>query len=417
MSVFSQGDFREVTNIRHRTGSRVHPRFCVLLADGSWGSAVQGARQLGLRGVTVLVACVGQGATIVGSSRFCAEARDIEHSGARSFCEAVIEWLRCLPSEGSPVPVIPLSDRMVEYLDHGRDLFPDRFRLAVPERSLVATLISKEHSLAKAQEAGLDVPPWAVVRGFRDLQSVVSKLVFPLIVRPTDWSSAGSVYFKLFVARDQAHFLRDAGRALERGATLLVQEYISAPESSVVFGLVWRSADARLSSVCTGVKRRQAKPEGGVMAWGVAQDDGEVRAMTMRLVEHLDFTGLGGTEFIRANGRLWFVEFNPRPEAIHFLADAAGQPLMWALYKDLCGDDVGGLPMQEPAAVWIGAAWLQRLIERPRDVVVWLVDRVAYICSISHRDALLSLSDPVPFLATVRRLARGAVQQRKNHLS
>lgn len=388
-------------------------RPCILLTEETWGGTLHAARSLHSRGVPVLIATAGRGAAIFGRSRSCTAAADFDLDG-EALCRALIDWASSELDPTSRVVILPTSDRLLQLLSRHRDLFGERFPLAVPPAALVEALIDKTTSLQLAEKAGLDVPPWTTVRSEADIQTV-HRLRLPVIVRPTSWSTAGDTYFKLKVAFTAAELEGVVTGALQRGATLLVQEYLSGREDRVEFGILWRSEDGSEPVVCTGRKVRQSSPEGGVMAWGIAEDLPDVREDAIRFLEGIGFTGLGGIEFIREGGRLRFVEFNPRLEAIHFLATRAGLDTVTLAYEESAYGSSSRRPFtQTAAAAWIGSAWLERVKNDRRSWWTLIRDRIRFARHASKVKAAWTWHDPGPGLAiTLRLLRRGLLRRGK----
>ena len=387
-----------------------HPA-CLLLADGAWGSPLHAMRSLAPRGIATYVATAGSGAALLGRSRFCAAAVDLDPSGSVSFCEAVAAWLaRVHPGDG-PIVVIPLSDRMVSVLDEARHAFPDRFVVSVPSPPSVRTLVDKSLSFRVAEQAGLDVPVWTTVEAESDIERAVATPV-PVAVRPSSWATFGETYFKLHVHDNRAEFEADLRRQVASGARLIAQEYLDVPEDAVEFAILWRSADAAVTAICTGRKRRQSGADGGVMVWGEAVPLPDVAEAAVRYLDSSGFTGLGGIEFIRDRGRLRFIEFNPRLEAIHFLAKGAGVDMVPLAFDDLVGaGPPARIPRQRYAAAWVGSAWLGRFLDDPRARRLLLRDRLRFAMSPNRVRAVWSWTDPLPGLSLSFRLVTSRLRR------
>lgn len=382
---------------------------CLILAEEVWGSALHAARSLGRAGVPVYIATAGHGAAVYRRSRYCAAAADFEFGDHVAFCRALQGWVESLGPGDEAVPVLPLSDRLVECLDVGRDVFSSRFRLSIPSRTAVGELLDKAESLRIAERAGLDVPAWTLVSSMDDLAKTEG-LRLPVAVRPTRWSTVGKTYFKIAVYTDSQALRLGLESMVAQGAQLIVQEYVDAPDDHVEFGMLWRSIDQSATAVCTGRKRRQAAAEGGVMVWGEAVPLPAVEEAALRFLDESRFTGLGGIEFIRRGERNWFIEFNPRLEAIHFLAARAGIDTVRVAYRELALNEVPAeMPRQGPAAAWVGSAALGRFLSNPGDWGLILNDWWRFWRSPNRVRAVWSRDDPAPGLALARRLAHRAV--------
>ncbi|MBN1461853.1 MAG: hypothetical protein JXA57_20170, partial [Armatimonadetes bacterium] len=374
-------------------------------AEEVWGSALHAARSLGRAGIPVYMATAGHGAAIYRRSRYCTAAADFEFGDHVGFCRAVQGWVESLSPEDGPVPVIPLSDRLVECLDVGRDVFSSRFKLSIPSRGVVGGLLDKAESLQVAERAGLNVPRWTLVSDVDDLGKT-EDLRLPVAVRPTRWSTVGRTYFKITVHTDRQTLRLGLASMLAQGAKLIVQEYVDEPDDHVEFGMLWRSTDQSVTVVCTGRKRRQAAAEGGVMVWGEAVPLPAVEDAGLRFVAESQFTGLGGIELIRSDAQHCFIEFNPRLEAIHFLAARAGIDTVLMAYRELAlgemPDEISG---QGLATAWVGSAALNRFVGDPTDWRLILNDWWRFWRSPNRVRAVWSRGDPAPGLALARRLA------------
>mgnify|MGYP001058402534 FL=1 len=149
-----------------------------------------------------------------------------------------------------------------------------------------------------------------------------------------------------------------------------MQEFLDVEADSIEFAIVGTTPAGEIESLTTGRKRASSSDRGGVLAWGEAAWLPDVAEACRAFIAESGFTGVGGIEFIRHSGRLWFVEFNPRLEAIHFLSDLAGVPHLWPHVAGLAGLEMANRkpPAQRPAAIWMETAWLDRVINHPPSI-------------------------------------------------
>ena len=321
------------------------------------------------------------------------------------FLERALTWAREM-APTSQIVVFPFSDRMADTMHSARGLLKDPFRPVLAPEFALDRLLNKALSLSCAEDAGLSVPQWVEVRSLQDL-GMVRSLPPPLIVKPSSWATAGGHPFKLSVHDDSAEAIEFCRTALLSGAHLIVQQFLSVPADQVEFGIVWASADGSVVDVCTGRKRRQSSDDGGVMAWGETEELTDLRALAIEFVKKSGFTGPGGIEFIRDSEGLRFIEFNPRLEAIHFLAAAAGLDTVALAYLDIGGGILpGARSVQFPAAAWIGSAWLSRLRANPASIFRFASDRIKFALHPRATRAVLCWQDPWPSLAVTKLLAK-----------
>jgi predicted ATP-grasp superfamily ATP-dependent carboligase len=388
---------------------------CVLLADGSHGSALQAARVLHAQGIRVRIACADVGADIMSRSKACDESIDLPAADSATYIRLLREWLRS--DRDVPTVIVPLSDRTVDWLDRHRDSFTRTQMLAIPPSDVLGPLLDKTQASAIAAGAGLAVLPWRRVADVSDLFDVTS-LTLPVIVRPSGWESLGASYFKQAVFWDHPSlhdFLIDR---LDQGAIMIVQEFVRVPPDAIEFAIVACALSGDVLSLVTGRKRATSDADGGVLAWGEATPLPDVSAACEAFVQASGFQGAGGLEVIRWQGKLWFVEFNPRAEAIHFLSDLAGAPNIWAVVASRLGLPIHVGEEQRSAAIWVEAAWLSS----PHSAKRRLADiRIAYRQFRNHSNramAIASAKDPGPALAyawsLLRRIPHTVRSQRIN---
>lgn len=235
-----------------------------------------------------------------------------------------------------------------------------------------------------------------------------------MVVKPARWLPRSAEYFKI-------ELLPRASEVSARGLAdmdlpMIVQEYLDAPDDAVEFAIAWRSRDSSRTSICTGRKRRQSHPHGGVMVWGEAVYLEDVAEAAERFLDSSGFTGLGGIEFIRTAEAIKFIEFNPRLEAIHFVAAAAGVDTVILELEDQLG--LGQAPMaprtvtqhQESAAAWISTAWIARVMSDPEYRAEAIRDWVAFRRFRRRRPSIWSSRDPKPGLLVASRLLLRAIR-------
>lgn len=384
------------------TASPAQPS-AILVGAETWGSALHAARSLHRVGVSAHVVTIGNGAKIFRRSTSVRSAQDVAEHNASELASAIKDLIKNQAPD-SLVPVFALSDQAADLLDQARSQLPDNLRFAMPASEHLRPLLDKSQSLTVAEAAGLTVAPWVAIEDLDQIE-LAHGIDLPVIIRPTSWAKAGSNHFKLMVARTAREVDSALRTALGHGATVVVQHYLTTAETAVEFAIAWRSSDGSRTSLCTGRKLNASSPEGGVMAWGETIDLPDVKQATQHFLNTSEFVGLGGIEFIRHEGQLYFIEFNPRLEAIHFLAAAAGADTVLSAYADLTSNSLPDTtPKFELAAAWIGTAWFERLRARPSDLGLALKARRRFGSYENRVTAIWDRRDPRPLLALAGRI-------------
>lgn len=383
-----------------------------MLAEETWGGTLHAIRSLSKARARVFVAVAGTGAAIYGRSRYCTGARDFDASDPQVFCSAVLKWYEEVSPGQAPTLVLPLSDRLVEFLHHCRDRFDAHFELMIPRPNKTERFLDKAESFRLAEEVGLAVPPWVAVSTPADLEAA-DALTLPVIVRPRRWSTVGESYFKIERYYDPRELRQGLTRLLGQGAELVAQEWIPGGDDRVEWVVLYRSPRSGTIVTCTGRKRRQDSPEGGVMVWGQAEVIPEARQMAECFVRGASFSGPGGLEVKEWENQRFFVEFNPRLEAIHFVASRAGVDTVRACFEDfVAGGKKAGPLEQQRASGWIGNAWLTRL-SRTKDLKQALRDVAAFAFAPRKVFAIWSLWDPLPGVLVTLRLFTSWLRTRR----
>lgn len=383
---------------------------CLLLAEEVWGAPLHALRSLDAAGARTLVATAGRGAHVFGRSRVRPQVADLDPDGGDAFLEQALAWAR-RNVDDRPIVVLAFSDRITEAMHRNRRLLASPFRPVLAPAHSLARLIDKESSMAAAERAGLAVPPWRVLRRPDDVE-LIGELDTPIVLKPASWASSDGAGFKISVHAEHRVAAFAAQVPLEAGATLIAQEYREVPVDAVELGITWRSADGTSTVVCTGRKRRQSTADGGVMAWGETADLPDVEAAATAFMDETGFRGTGGIELVRTADGLEFIEFNPRIEAIHFLAAAAGLDVVRLAYDDVgLGRRPHVAPRQERAAAWVGSAWFERLRSSPADWPLMLRDRMAFGRFRRRSRAVLSWTDPLPAAALTADVAVSGIRR------
>lgn len=385
------------------------PTVWLILAAQTWGSVLHAARSLHGRGAEVHVAVFGGGAEVYRASRAVASAHDVQEHDGEYPGDALLGLIEeKLPS--GRIAVLPTSDAGLALLDSVRPRLPQRIVAIAPRSEVVEALLHKDRAAKLAEAAGIAVAPWTVVAGPGDLEAAEG-LRLPVILRPTAHDRVGSKPFKLRVVRTPGHLEAALSEAIDAGATVIAQEYLDVEDHAVEFALTWTSADGERTEMITGRKRRQAGPDGGVMVWGETTEAPDVAEAARGFIETSGFTGVGGLEVIRDRGELWFVEWNPRLEAIHFLATAAGVDLIGLLHAEATGSEPPATDTVEPAAAWLGGPFLELLGHRQGRRQA-LADRFAFQRSPKRVRSIWSRNDPKPAVVLGRHLVRAALGRR-----
>lgn len=371
-------------------------RQVVILTAATWGSGRHALRSAKSRQVRTVAMAVGASASVFRASRFCDDAVEISDAPDSDLGDVLVRALGRLRS--IPTLVIPLSDRLAAVLDGVGSRLGPHVTISGDSSPTLERLLSKSDQAVLAARIGLDVPAWARVSRDGGMDTALD-LPLPVVVKPDGVRTSPGDCSKVEVFDSRGALERRLSDLVSQDATVMVQHRIVAAEDAVEFALLWRSPRSDASVLCTGRKARLAHRDGGVMVWGEALELPDVAVATAAFVDESRFRGLGGAEFIRVAGHLWFIEFNPRLEAIHFLGSASGVDLVALEVGSWLGDPDSVPPAGGPAAAWVGSAAFARLRAEPSALPRLLGDRRRFGRFARRRKSMLAADDLMPIIA------------------
>jgi D-aspartate ligase len=307
--------------------------------------------------------------------------------------------------EGGPWLLVPAADDAVQWCITHRDTLVPRLRMSsglVPERAGV--MLDKSLFGQRCRALGIDVPATVQPASMADVQAFARDVGLPCIVKPR----AGHLWRKklrgqkLLTPQDLPELERVMRDIVGDPSGVVLQELVPGPESQLVVGAVWAGEHGRVRHVLTARKIRQFPRNFGSGSLVRTEDLPDVRALSIDIVEKLDYRGLCGTEFKldARTGRLRLIEINPRPTLWFDLCRAAGTHLVRGHAQELT--QVPGAPItaQVDGVTWrylvrdaialaqVGPLALARSLWQDRhvdaDAVLAFTDPLAGAASFAH---------------------------------
>lgn len=344
------------------------PAEAVICVNDGGINALATVRALGRRGVPVHVIALQESRQIASLSRYCATQTRIRELGA------LYEALHGLKADSARRPLLFIdNDKMLKALAPYAGQLQRRFRVVEP-LGQAAQFMDKTFQLQAAAEAGIAVPRTWLPSSWQDLAALAGETSERLLAKPSPARfPAGKKLpsFKAVVAASAGELERKLRSLVDSPADVLVQEYIDGGDACH-FGTVCYRARSRNACFVLSVRKvRQTTLEAGIMAVGRVVDAPEVRDMTVRLVERLDYRGVIHVEFKRSpsDGRYYFIEWNARPPYFHSLGWKAGFDAAWLAYCDYMSPrDLDSVSLRHDSGhYWINLREdMRRLVNVPR---------------------------------------------------
>jgi predicted ATP-grasp superfamily ATP-dependent carboligase/thioredoxin reductase len=392
----------------------------VLVLDAEQRQSLVCVRSLGVAGMSVGAFASERAPAF--SSRWCKVAGLVPDVAVASdaFVDAVVE--RAI-RHGATVAICA-HDGSVEALRRRRSEIEEHVALALADERALTVAVSKERTLALADELGIPTPRGASVDDVTDVDTVAEELGFPLVVKPSvSWaeSSGARLVGALAVDLDEARVrVEEMTRA---GTTALVQEWLTGSREAVS---LFR-ADGEIKARFAQVAHRMYPPLGGS---SVARESiplpADVGRAAEELVEAIGLDGYCEVEFRRdASGEAKLMEINPRLSASVEIAVRAGVDFPLLLARWAAGDEIARVTTYQAGIRmrWLGGDL--RLLRhalgnghRPESAAPWpaLATFVADFFRRAHYD-YVARNDARPAVAATAVWLGGRTHRRKRHFA
>lgn len=345
-------------------------------------------------------------------TRFC-EVRFAPNSQREP--ERLVEYLLASAKELNGAVIFPTRDADVVMLDRHRDLLSKHYRLGIPPRSCLETVLDKNALAGIAEAAGIPVPRTLLVHGRAELSRVVDKVGFPCVVKPVssvewregnNWELVGAR--KAFRVEGEQELNEGYSAVSTATPTVLVQEWIPGGTESIVVMAGYVNSQSEPAGFFTARKLLQIPADFGTGCAVASEPIPALHERTLRLWKALRYHGMAEVEYKQdaRSGEYRLIEINTRHWDQHRLARASGLNLSWIAYQDLIGNPLP--PRQLPTArmTWIA-----------EDALVYHVARSFYrreidlkqLCHVLGGPRMYGISawnDPLPPLHEVVALAK-----------
>jgi D-aspartate ligase len=359
-------------------------------------------RSLGRRGVRLHVVALQASAQIASLSRYCAGETRVPDLGA------LHDALCALPVNPACRTLLFIdNDRMMKALaPHAVDL-ARRFRVVEPLAN-ATQFMDKVFQLRAAAEAGIAVPRTWLPNSWEDIAAIAGQTGERLLAKPSPVRFPAGAYpsFKAIVAPSAGELERQLRALVRSAADVLVQEYIEGDDTCHYGSLCYRAESSNACFVLSTRKVRQTSLEAGIMAVGRVVDAPEVRRMTRRLVERLDYRGVIHVEFKRSprDGKYYFIEWNARPPYFHSIGRRAAFDAPYFAYCDhFAPENLESVQLRHDSGhYWINLHEdLRRFVKSPR---LALRPNTWWPYLRTKEWAVFALDDPKPWLKSMQHL-------------
>jgi D-aspartate ligase len=245
-----------------------------------------------------------------------------------------------------PPVLFPTRDFDVLFLERYRDTLAEVYALPQPENSPILRMMDKFELAAVAKARGIPTPMTAVCSTPQELELQISKLRFPVVMKPRFayqwrrkglWEKVGAAKAILVASPDE---LRARYRRLSDAVPeILLQEYVAGHDRDIVVCCCYVGRGGELLGHFTARKLKQNPPLVGTGSVVQAADLSRVVTLSVELFRAFGYSGLAEVEFKydKALDTFFLIEINPRHWDQHELGTLLGVNLSWIAYRDIVG--------------------------------------------------------------------------------
>jgi D-aspartate ligase len=304
---------------------------------GGVGGALSVARSLSRYGVRVHV--LGDGPSLVGASRHCAEFVDLgDDDGLQE------RWLERLADGPHGAVVLPVGDDGLELVARHRSWLDERGYIPVEANDeVLLAMLDKYRTYELATRARVAAPPTTLIFSPSDAATAAEEVGFPCALKPLH-SHRFSRHFnvKVFVAEEREELAGIVARTSALGLEMLATAIV--PGGDERYCSYYTYIDDRGEPIFHFTKRkiRQYPIHFGLGTYHLTDWSPEVAAEGLRFCQEIGLRGLANVEFKRdpRDESLQLIECNHRFTAVNEIVRLAGIDLAVLTYDRLLGRPV-----------------------------------------------------------------------------
>lgn len=307
--------------------------------------------------------------------------------------------------------IFPVSEAFVRFFTEHPEACPKDTVVAVADPQLAGKCLDKMFMMQLASANFVPTAPYAMAKSHHDLMKAAETTGFPLVIRPEDSTQR--------LDGKKALFIKNAGELKRQipvwpadQCGLILQRKAAGRRHNIYFA----ARSGQLFRYLHAVILRTDNPDGsGLAIDGITIPQmPELRAYTERLVEALDYSGIGCAQYLvdEETGNVSFLEINARIAGHHALPEYAGLNLSSLLIDQAAGRKFDACNIEGKSNiryVWTSGeidaakiAWLRS--EATHSETAFRVFRAIWSAFQADLDMVFTWSDPKPGLMAFKRL-------------
>ena len=325
----------------------------------------------------------------------------------------LLELRKTLPREAV---LFAGSDDYVSFISRNRRVLSEHYRFLLPDETLVDAVLDKRLTYELAVTHGVPCPKTLFVGPGVRFEDFTGQMTFPCILKPVYSADFRRRLNRKAIVVEREDELKEKYQQYSHFGELMVQELIPGGEEQLYSVGTLFDQRMELIAVFTGQKLHQYPPNfgSGSLARSVRND--ALAEAGVSFMRELGFRGLGMLEYKLdpRDGKLKFLEINPRTWYWHSLSRACGVDLPYLYYLSVTGQKPQPVTEQKTDVKWLYLV---------RDFVAFRDKQrsgegtsfLEWLRSLSGKKeyALFAWDDPMPFFRISYAFLRDARKNRR----
>ncbi len=293
--------------------------------------------------------------------------------------------------------VYPMDDDIMELIISNYRYISKHCILPVPPAESYDVAADKGKSVSHAKQSGVVCPDTIRISNVRELEKYADTIKYPVVIKPLKCSGSRGIK-----KVDNADELKDIyNKVHSKYPYPLIQEYVEPEERYDVCLLYDRNSELIASFIQREL--RQFPLEMGPSTVQESIEFPELLESALKIMSGLKWFGIAELEFIKdkKDGRIKFMEINPRFWSSLHLSIISGVDFPWLLYRLCIGEKVKEVFEYKTGVI---CRWLI-----PGDILHFIVNknRMNIKPEFWHgkkkgiHDDILSMEDPFPVMGAV----------------
>jgi predicted ATP-grasp superfamily ATP-dependent carboligase len=297
--------------------------------------------------------------------------------------------------------LFPSTDEYVRILAQHRERLSEHYLFTIPSWEVVRFLYDKRLTHRLAEEREVPTPKTYNPRNSDELVSL--NLDFPIVIKPAiSKRFMAATKKKAFRVNNEAELIDFYERtaAIIDPSEILVQELIPGRTENLYSFVGFFKDGVTVAGMSARRLRQHPMEFGRASTYVESLNVPELETLATQFLKGIAYSGLAEVEFMydQKDARFELLEVNPRIWGWHTITIQSGLDLPYLAYSDAIGQEFVTGPVRE------GVKWVRLVTDIPTAVPEILSGRLTlhqYLASMSGDIgfAVLSLSDPLPFIA------------------